>query len=66
MQQLGTTCNNLHVHVAYYDARASPWRTYCNARAWPQEFLANGCNIVVLRFGDHGTKEMLGVVGSKV
>ena len=27
---------------------------------------ANGFNIVVLRFGDHGTKEMFGVVGSKV
>ena len=25
----------------------------------------NGSNIVALRFGDHGTKEMLGVVGSK-
>ena len=24
---------------------------------------ANGSNIVALRFGDHGTKEMLGVVG---
>ena len=24
---------------------------------------ANGFNIVALRFGDHGTKEMLGVVG---
>jgi len=23
-------------------------------------------NIVALRFGDHGTKEMLGIVGSKV
>ena len=23
----------------------------------------NGSNIVALRFGDHGTKEMLGVVG---
>ena len=27
---------------------------------------ANGSNIVVLRFGDQGTKEMLGVVGLKV
>ena len=25
-----------------------------------------GSNIVALRFGDHGTKEMLGVVGSNV
>ena len=27
---------------------------------------ANGSNIVALRFGDHGIKEMLGVVGWKV
>ena len=27
---------------------------------------ANGSNIVALRFGDHGTKEMWGVVGWKV
>ena len=27
---------------------------------------ANGSNIVALRFGDHGTKELLGVVGWKV
>ena len=26
---------------------------------------ANGSNIVAPRFGDHGTKKMLGVVGSK-
>ena len=26
---------------------------------------ANGSNIVALRFGDHGTKEMLGVVGQQ-
>ena len=24
------------------------------------------CNIIALRFGDHGAKEILGVVGSKV
>ena len=38
-------------------------------RAWPQQCwksCANGSNIVALRFGDHGTKEMLGVVGWKV
>ena len=29
-------------------------------------FDARGPNIVALRIGDHGTKEMLGVVGSKV
>ena len=41
----------------------------CNERAWPQQCrksCANGSNIVALRFGDHGTKEMLGVVGWKV
>ena len=41
----------------------------CNARAWTQQCwrsCANGPNIVVLRFGDHGTKEMLGVAGAKV
>ena len=27
------------------------------------QWCANGCNIVALRFGDHGTKEVLGVVG---
>ena len=38
----------------------------CNERAWPQrcwKSCANRSNIVGLRFGDHGTKEMLGVVG---
>ena len=41
--------------------------TICNARAWPQQrrmSCANG-SIVALSFGDHGTKEILGV-GSKV
>ena len=40
--------------------------TMCIARAWPQQCrksCANGSNIVALRFDDHGTKEMLGVVG---
>ena len=40
-----------------------------NERAWPQQCwksCANGSNIVELRFGDHGTKEMLEVVGWKV
>ena len=27
---------------------------------------ANGFSMVALRLGDHGTKEMLGVVGSKL
>ena len=37
-----------------------------NERARPQpcwKSFANESNIVALRFGDHGTKEMLGVVG---
>ena len=41
----------------------------CNARAWPQQCWkddANGSNIAALRFDDHGTKEMLGDVDSKV
>ena len=40
-----------------------------NERAWPQQCwksCANGSNIVALRFDDHGTEEMLGVVGWKV
>ena len=41
----------------------------CNERAWPQQCwksCTNGSNIVALRFGDHGTKEMFGAVGLKV
>ena len=40
-----------------------------NERAWPLQCWknrVNGSNIVELRFGDHRTKEMLGVVGWKV
>ena len=43
--------------------------TMHNKRAWPQQCwksCANGSNIVALCFGDHGTKEMLGVVGWNV
>ena len=43
--------------------------TMFNARAPSQQCwksCANESNIVVPRFGDHGTKEMLGVVGTKV
>ena len=39
-----------------------------NERAWPQQCwksCVNGSNIVALCFGDHGTKEMLGVVGQQ-
>ena len=41
----------------------------CTARAWPQqcfESRANESNIITLRFGDYGTKEMLAVVDLKV
>lgn len=42
----------------------------CNARLWPQECLKGMCkriqHIVALRFGDGGTREMWGLVGSKV
>ena len=41
-------------------------QTMRNESAWPQQCLksrANGSNVVALRFGDHGLKEMLGVVG---
>ena len=40
----------------------------CNAHTWPQQCwksCANASNIVALRLGDHGTKELLGVAGSK-
>ena len=40
-----------------------------NERAWTQQCwksCANGSNIVALRVSDHGIKEMLEVVGSKV
>ena len=43
--------------------------TMCNASAWLSQCwksCANGFKIVALRFDDHETKEMLGVVGSKV
>ena len=39
-------------------------QTMCNTRTWPQQCwksCANGSNIVSLRFGNHGTKEMSGV-----
>ena len=37
-----------------------------NACAWRQHVQTAGFSIVVLRFGDQGTKEMLAVVGLKV
>ena len=52
-----------------WDLQCIVGKTMRNERAWPQQCwksCANGSNIVALRFGDHGTKEMLGVVGWKV
>ena len=66
MQQLPTTLGAV-VHRGK-DTTYKSLLTMCNALAWPQQCwksCANGSNIVALRFGDHGTKEMLGVVGSK-
>ena len=70
MQQLSTM---LACHVCSSITRsycvAVSKEIVCNERAWPQQCwksCANGSNIVALRFGDHGTKEMLGVVGLKV
>ena len=40
-------------------------QSMCNEGAWPQQCwksCANESNIVALRFGNHGTKEMLVVV----
>ena len=51
------------------DTTHKSFETMCNARAWPPQCwksCANGSNIVALRFGDQGIKEMLGVVGLKV
>ena len=46
--------------------------TMRNARAWSRQCrqslksCANGSNFVALRFGDYGTKEMLGEVSLKI
>ena len=51
------------------DTTYKTFETMFIARAWRQQCrkrCANGSNIVALRFGDHGIKEMLGVVGLKV
>ena len=50
-------------------ARGFKFDSHLSTCPWPQQCwksCANGSNIVALRFGDHGTKEMLGVVGWKV
>ena len=64
MQQLPTMLG-LTVHRGK-DTTHKSLQTMRNERAWPQQCwrgCAKGSNIVALRFGDHGTKEMLGVVG---
>ena len=56
---------------AVYRGKDTPYTTLeimCNGRVWPQQCWtssANGSNIVAPHFGDHGTKEILGVVGLK-
>ena len=64
MQQLPTMLGPA-VHCGK-DTTHKSLKTMRNKRAWPQQCwksCANGSNIVALRFGDQGTKEMLGVVG---
>ena len=49
--------------------RHKTFETMCNVRAWPQQCwksCENISNIVTFRFGYHGTKEIMGVVGLKV
>ena len=63
MQQLPTMLG-LAVHRGK-DTTHKTLETMRNERAWPQQcwtICANRSNIVVLHFGDHGTKEMLRVV----
>ena len=51
------------------DTTHKTFETMFIARAWPQQCrksCANESNIVALCFGNHGIKEMLGVVGLKV
>ena len=67
MKQLPTILGPT-VHLVKVSTR-NTLETLYNAHAWPQQCQkssANASNIVALRFGDHGTKEILGVVGSKV
>ena len=68
MQQLPTMLG-----PAVYRGKIQPmrlWRLSVMSVLGPRQqcwkSCANGSNIVALRFGNHGTKEMLGVVGSKV
>ena len=50
--------------LQYIVGRVQPIRP-CTFVECAWKSCTNGFNIVVLRFGDHGTKEMFGVVGSK-
>ena len=64
MQQLPTSLGPA-VHRGK-DTTHKSLKSISNERAWPQQCwksCANGSNIVALRFGDHRTKELLGVVG---
>ena len=67
MQQLPTILGPA-VHRGK-DTTHKTLETMCHARAWPQQCwksCTNGSNIVTLRFNNHSTKEMLGVMGSNV
>ena len=61
MQQLPTICR-----PAVYCGKDTTQKTLevmCNVHAWSQHCwrsCANGCNIVALCFGDHGTKDTVG------
>ena len=66
-------CNNIdklkEFEQLYCDTRLMLKETTCFKCAWPQQCwksCANGSNIIVLCFSDHGAKEMLGVADSKV
>ena len=67
MQHLPTSLGPA-VHRGKDTTHKSLW-SMRNERALPQQCwksYANGSNIVALRFGDHRTKEMLGVIGWNV
>ena len=67
MQQLPTSLGPA-VHRGKDTTHKSLW-SMRNERALPQQCwksYANGSNIVALRFSDHRTKEMLGVIGWNV
>ena len=72
MQTDATTPNNVGTCSASLERIQAVYKslwTMRNERARPQQCwksCANGSNIVALRVGDHGIKEMLGVVGWKV